>query len=152
MKDRILAFLQNENKSYAQFAEEIGVQPSGISHILSGRNNPSLDFVIKMLHRYPSLSADWLLFGKGPMYRYVSQPTLFDSDTSSGSPENEVLIQDQEFLKDDDRQSTAENLNRADDYTEPRSPDRVPDESGDRKIERIVMFFRDKTFTEYKPS
>ena len=53
MKDRIQAFLQSENKSYAQFAEEIGVQPSGISHILSGRNNPSLDFVIKMLHRYP---------------------------------------------------------------------------------------------------
>ena len=49
MKERILAFLQSENKSTAQFAEEIGVQPSGISHILSGRNNPSLDFVIKML-------------------------------------------------------------------------------------------------------
>lgn len=80
MKDRIQAFLQNENKSYAQFADEIGVQASGISHILSGRNNPSLDFVIKMLHRYSSLSAEWLLFGRGPMYNTVSQPTLFGDD------------------------------------------------------------------------
>ena len=94
MKDRIQAFLQNENKSYAQFADEIGVQPSGISHILSGRNNPSLDFVIKMLHRYPSLSADWLLFGRGSMYKVVSQPTLFDVDMQKDQPaENEVFAE-----------------------------------------------------------
>ncbi|NLA48821.1 MAG: helix-turn-helix transcriptional regulator, partial [Bacteroidales bacterium] len=42
MKERILEFLKSENKTSAQFAEEIGVQPSGISHILSGRNKPSL--------------------------------------------------------------------------------------------------------------
>ena len=64
MKERILEFLKVENKSSAQFADEIGVQPSGISHIISGRNNPSLDFVIKMLNKYPALSADWLIFGK----------------------------------------------------------------------------------------
>ena len=53
MKERLLEFLKAENKSSAQLAEEIGVQPSGISHILSGRNNPSLDFVLKMLEKYP---------------------------------------------------------------------------------------------------
>ena len=55
MKERIIEFLKAENKSSAQFAEEIGVQPSGISHILSGRNKPSLDFVIKMLEKYKFL-------------------------------------------------------------------------------------------------
>ena len=65
MKERILEFLKAENKSSAQLADEIGVQPSGISHILSGRNNPSLDFVIKMLDKYRFLSTEWLLFGKG---------------------------------------------------------------------------------------
>ncbi len=69
MKDRILQFLKSENKSSAQLAEEIGVQPSGISHILSGRNKPSLDFVMKMLEKYKFLSTEWLLFGKGNMYR-----------------------------------------------------------------------------------
>jgi plasmid maintenance system antidote protein VapI len=67
MKERILEFLRIENRSSAQFAEEIGVQPSSISHIISGRNNPSLDFVIKMLTKYPDISSDWLLFGKGQM-------------------------------------------------------------------------------------
>lgn len=55
MKERILEFLKTENKSSAKLAEEIGVQPSSISHILSGRNNPSLDFVLKMLEKYQFL-------------------------------------------------------------------------------------------------
>ena len=63
MKERLLEFLKNENKSSAQLADEIGVQASGISHILSGRNNPSLDFVLKMLEKYSFLSTEWLLFG-----------------------------------------------------------------------------------------
>jgi transcriptional regulator with XRE-family HTH domain len=151
MKDRILAFLQNENKSYAQFADEIGVQPSGISHILSGRNNPSLDFVIKMLHRYPSLSADWLLFGKGPMYRYISQPTLFDDAAPAPGTEDEVSIQDQEFLMDNDR-SVTENSDQRHEKTQPAMPEGAVHDSGGRLIERIVMFYTDKTFTEYKPS
>ena len=68
IKDRIIEFLKSENKSSAHFAQEIGVQPSAISHIISGRNKPSLDFVMKMVNTYPFLSADWLLFGKGSMY------------------------------------------------------------------------------------
>ncbi len=151
MKDRILAFLQNENKSYAQFAEEIGVQPSGISHILSGRNNPSLDFVIKMLHRYPSLSADWLLFGKGPMYRYLSQPTLFDTDEPTASVENAAPSQDHEFT-DDKNMSMPENFLKQQDYNEQEWPGGAPRDSVGRKAERIVMFYSDKTFTEYIPS
>lgn len=78
MKDRIIEFLKAENKSSAQFAAEIGVQPSGISHILSGRNNPSLDFVIRMLEKYRYLSLEWLLFGRGKMYKENKMPTLFD--------------------------------------------------------------------------
>ena len=85
MKDRIIRFLSSENKTSAQFADEIGVQPSGVSHILSGRNNPSLDFVLKMLKRYSYLSPEWLLFGKEPMFRSVAQPTLFDNMYGSTS-------------------------------------------------------------------
>ena len=80
MKERLLEFLKNENKSSAQLAEEIGVQASGISHILSGRNNPSLDFVLKMLEKYQFISTDWLLFGKGSMYKEPKMQNLFDYD------------------------------------------------------------------------
>lgn len=77
MKERILEFLRRENKTSAQFAEEINVQPSGISHILSGRNKPSLDFILKMLEKYPFLSVEWLLFGKGSMYKESGMEDLF---------------------------------------------------------------------------
>lgn len=83
MKDRIIEFLKAENKSSAQFAAEIGVQPSGISHILSGRNNPSLDFIIKMLEKYKYLSTEWLLFGKGKMYKDKQVLTLFDDPVTN---------------------------------------------------------------------
>ena len=147
MKERILAFLQSENKSYAQFAEEIGVQPSGISHILSGRNNPSLDFVVKMLHKYTALSAEWLLFGRGAMYKYASQPTLFDSEPQitvsddqsfSEAPEQEIGP-----LRSPEGQGRASGI----ELKEVIDPERM-----EKRLTRVLMFYSDKTFTEYSPS
>ena len=69
MKDRLLKFLNKEQLSSARFAEVIGVQPSSISHILSGRNNPGFDFIHKILTNYPSINAEWLITGKGAMLK-----------------------------------------------------------------------------------
>ena len=69
MIDRINLILKAKNITAKQFAEEIGVQPSGMSHILSGRNNPSLEFVMKVVRRYPEIDINWLLMGKGEMYK-----------------------------------------------------------------------------------
>ena len=52
-------------ESASSFAEKIGVQRSSISHILSGRNKPSLDFIMKVLSSYPDVELYWLLNGKG---------------------------------------------------------------------------------------
>lgn len=65
--EKINLILKAKNISARQFAEEIGVQPSGMSHILSGRNNPSLDFVMKVVRRYPEIDIKWLMFGQGEM-------------------------------------------------------------------------------------
>ena len=65
-----------------QFAAEIGVQNSTLSHILNNRNNPSLDVLKKILSRFPDISTDWLILGQGSMLRQEKQskePTLFDS-------------------------------------------------------------------------
>lgn len=171
MKDRIQTFLQSENKSYAQFAEEIGVQPSGISHILSGRNNPSLDFVIKMLHRYPSLSHEWLLFGRGPMYRQVSQPSLFNDEipadltsrysgvdvvenveSGSGAVVADVSRRDSDGYLRTGRTGTPDShgSHRATDLDD--HPGRDEPDTGARRLTRIVLFYSDKTFTEYTSS
>ncbi|MCQ2295629.1 MAG: helix-turn-helix domain-containing protein [Bacteroidales bacterium] len=75
MVNRINLLLQAKNITARQFAEEIGIQPSGMSHILSGRNNPSLDFVMKVMKRWPEVNINWLMFGNGEMFTNIP-PTI----------------------------------------------------------------------------
>lgn len=82
MVERINLLLKAKNITARQFAEEIGIQPSGMSHILSGRNNPSLDFVMKVVKRWPEININWLMFGKGEMYVGLpsSAPTVSQAE------------------------------------------------------------------------
>jgi transcriptional regulator with XRE-family HTH domain len=143
MKERILEFLKAENKSSAQFAEEIGVQPSGISHIISGRNKPSLDFIIKMLNKYPALSTDWLIFGKGQMYRETQLHDLFNiranGDTKSLNQLPENKSEDNTRLQNSRIVEESGGLNERNAL------------SGSVKTKRIICFFNDDTFKEYFP-
>lgn len=81
MKDRIAHIIRAKNLTAAEFAVRLGIQPSNVSHLLSGRNNPSLDFVKKLKETFPEYNLDWLIFGSGPMT--VSEaflpPTPLDS-------------------------------------------------------------------------
>ena len=77
MNKRIELILKTKNISASKFADEIGVQRSSISHILSGRNNPSLDFIQKILKRFPDINSSWILTGSGTMY---NSPNLFSSE------------------------------------------------------------------------
>ena len=137
MKERLLEFLRSENKSSAQLAEEIGVQPSGISHIISGRNNPSLDFVIKMLERYPYLSTEWLLFGKGLMYKDQHYGTLFDIPET-----NNTILKSSENAKSAAADTNQENSGTGD-------PDRREINTNSQTVNKIVFFFDDGSFEEY---
>ena len=74
MKDRLNLFLTMEGISASEFAKEMGIQRSGISHLLAGRNKPSYEFISTMLSHYPKLNAEWLLLGIGNPYK--------DSDNS----------------------------------------------------------------------
>ncbi|MFO7613331.1 MAG: helix-turn-helix transcriptional regulator [Bacteroidales bacterium] len=69
MKDRIRKILELKNESASDFAEKLGVQRSSVSHIMSGRNNPGLEFLQKILTSYPDINPDWLLLGKGEIFR-----------------------------------------------------------------------------------
>lgn len=69
MKDRLLKIIKQFNLTSTRFADELGVQRSGISHILSGRNQPSYDFIVKLMKRYPEINPDWLIIGNGTMFR-----------------------------------------------------------------------------------
>ena len=68
-------------ESASSFAEKIGVQRSSISHILSGRNKPSLDFILKILSSFPEVELYWLLNGKGE-FPSSSHPVDLKPETS----------------------------------------------------------------------
>ena len=82
MVDRINLILKAKNLTSRQFAEEIGIQPSGMSHILSGRNRPSLDFVMKVINRYPEIDIKWLTLGEGEMYASPYSMPISDAPLS----------------------------------------------------------------------
>jgi transcriptional regulator with XRE-family HTH domain len=144
IKDRILEFLKAENKSSAHFAQEIGVQPSAISHIISGRNKPSLDFVMKMIGKYPFLSSEWLLFGKGSMYPDKYQNGLFSAGTASDNRDNDVLS----AVKQHD---TFTMESAGSEKTGDKTPVSAKTLKNKKKAARIVVFYDDDTFTEHFP-
>ena len=68
MENRIQKIIDQQGISLNAFAQEIGVNRSTVSHILTGRNKPSVEVLQKILKRFPELSTDWLLLGSGSMY------------------------------------------------------------------------------------
>jgi transcriptional regulator with XRE-family HTH domain len=143
MKERLLEFLKNENKSSAQLAEEIGVQASGISHILSGRNNPSLDFVLKMLEKYQFLSTDWLLFGKGTMYKEARMQNLFDYDPDIKTESKVIQIKSDinQHEVESSKDVKSKTLTDSSVYSDKTSPEVI----------KIVWFYENNSFKEFTP-
>lgn len=69
MNSRLQQFLELENLTPARLADILGVQRSGLSHILSGRNKPGFEFITKLLTRFPHINSEWLILGKGKPYK-----------------------------------------------------------------------------------
>ncbi|HPT13620.1 MAG TPA: helix-turn-helix transcriptional regulator [Bacteroidales bacterium] len=180
MKDRVLLLIKSKNFTAAQFADEIGVQKSGVSHILSGRNNPSLDFIQKILTRFPDISTDWLLFGKGPMMINdipatfnlppvsvpSGQPRQFADLFSQELPVIEVpekIAADNEELIHPANKSMPEAVTESVEeiYAKSAEANKLPGlpgnkglsekPSANKTIQKIIVMYDDKTFAEFLP-
>lgn len=81
MNRRLQQFLEAENITQSLFADTLGVTRASISHILSGRNRPGFDFLESIALHYPEISLEWLLTGRGKMYREAAKPALEASET-----------------------------------------------------------------------
>src|SRR5690554_7842734 len=84
MKNRLQKIITAEGLTPTQFAELIGMQRSSISHILSGRNNPSFDMLQNILAKFTKINPNWLIMGKGDMYQKVIQADLFSESENEG--------------------------------------------------------------------
>ena len=86
MNQRLEQFLAAENITQAAFADKIKVARASVSHILSGRNKPGYDFFASLIRNYPSLNIEWLITGKGKMYKASVRDQV--SDTADIAREN----------------------------------------------------------------
>ena len=155
MNDRILLILKYKNISAAKLADDIDVQRSSISHILSERNKPSLEFIQKILKKYPEISPEWLISGKGPM---LKNPELFaENPLTVAVPPNEEKIPDNfqpqviqvpEVLIEMPEKETVVKKEPAHEHKE-ANKEKAPGKT--RSIEKIVVFYTDNTFKEYFP-
>lgn len=121
--DRIKMVMKMNQLNAASFTDRIGVQRSNVSHVLTGRNKPSLDFVEKMLLQFPKVNASWLISGQ------IQQTELIHSsmeDRKKNTNVNKSIVTDVDNI-----------LKR---------------KIVDKRILKMITFYDDFTFDEYRPS
>ncbi|PID94957.1 MAG: hypothetical protein CSA95_01815 [Bacteroidetes bacterium] len=133
---RIRKIMQENEVNASQLSEMIGIQRSTLSHILSGRNMPSLDVVIKLLKAFPEISAEWLLLGtESGVYKSKQKGAVDKIDRSLPD-----LFREEATVSDGDTKESA-----------------PPKETTNHKknkptVEQVMLLFSDGTFTYYTPS
>jgi transcriptional regulator with XRE-family HTH domain len=152
MEERLVQLLKSEGINPTRFAERIGVQRSSISHILSGRNKPSYDFIIKILDSFPAVNPDWLLRGKGLMYKndVPVQPGLFDNLKPASSITKEPQVESTYGRTMDSEDAAIYSLD-PDRKTIPEELPKPGRKVHGKKIDKVVIFYSDRTFSDYLP-
>lgn len=133
MNNRLKQFLAAENISQAQFAETINVVRASVSHVLAGRNNPGYDFIKSIMDNYPTLNIEWLMLGKGKMYKdkVIQESTLF-------ALEEEIIPE-----------AIQEPVVKIESSPEIETIDNQPQQIvKQRNISKIIVFFDDGTYQE----
>ena len=135
---RLHKIMDEYDLNATSFADEIDVGRSSISHILSGRNKPSLEFVMKVIDAFPEVELYWLLNGKGsfPKKNVQQTPPL------SSTPQAE-----QSYTLDFEQASTKPQVQH--EMNPKAANDALPKQ--DESIERIVIFYKDGTFKSFHP-
>lgn len=142
LNNKIKQILVDKSISPSHFADEIGVQRSSISHILAGRNKPSLDIVQKIIRRYPDLGMDWILEDDHPIGPPISlklSESGVETDNSTTRIKGRSALDSHtEKIKPDAPIQSNPEANRVVDFEE-------------KAIERILIFYADGTFRQYRP-
>ncbi|MFI0426902.1 MAG: helix-turn-helix domain-containing protein [Flavobacterium sp.] len=144
---RLEIILDYYNLSASAFADKINVQRSSLSHLLSGRNKPSLDFIIKVIEVFPEVDLYWILNGKGTFPK--SDDKITNIETTNNPVVEEPIIQNE--LETPDLFSAVPNKNFEKNVQHTDSDYKITPPSSTNNIERIVIFYQDGTFKNYIP-
>ena len=138
---RLEIILDYYNLSASAFADKINVQRSSLSHLLSGRNKPSLDFIIKVIEVFPEVDLYWILNGKGTFPKS-------EKNFSIQSTKQEVTSDE---INTPDLFSTDQTNSKQPFITNEIEKKLISLSNNDVKtIERIVIFYTDGSFKNYQ--
>ncbi len=150
MTDRIRKLMEYYHMSPSEFAEKVGAQRSAVSHILSGRNKPGLDFLQKILNAFPEVSADWFILGRGkmilssgdefPVTNVQDQPSeLIEKAPSKIQKQKEEAIISHKPESDIESPDLTKTKHR--ELSHGKSP-----------VVKIILLHADNSFSEYYPA
>ena len=152
VNDKIKQILIDKSLSPSVFADEIGVQRSSISHILSGRNRPSFDIIQKVIRRFPDLGYDWIMEEDSQENHYTAKQTMpirsVRETSQPGSLRTNSAANQQRTQSANSTIPTTSETGMAAISSE--SP--VAVSSAEKTVERILIFYKDGTFREYTPA
>ena len=161
MKERIKKIMESENMTPARFADSLQIGRAVISHILNGRNNPSLDVITRILTQMPDIDSQWLLTGSGNMYKSEISNHSSDSDIKNQNSLPDLFSQlSQENENSVYSTKDSENLkyrkeNIVDTYQkEPQSAINeriIYKEAPSKKVKQIIIYYTDNTFEAFTP-
>ncbi len=147
---RLELLLDYYSLNASSFADKIGVQRSSLSHLLSGRNKPSLDFILKILEVFPDVDLYWIINGKGnfPKNSDENRSGIIAEKTISAPtpiPQNHVANNLFSPTEIPIIKNTVENIN-------PVLNENITISTNSNEIVKIVIFYKNGTFKDYKPS
>ena len=141
LNEKIKQILVDKNISPSHFADEIGIQRSSISHIIAGRNKPSLDIVQKIIRRFPDLGINWILEDEDlPESISEIKPFKADNYTLFNGQKSGISSHSESRRSNGSNQTPSHENLRGDKYPAPE----------EKKVERILIFYSDGTFQEFK--
>ncbi len=136
--NRLKFMLDYLDISASFFADKIGVQRSSLSHLLSGRNKPSLDLILKINETYPEFNLEWLLKGENNFLNQKKTPTL---------PLGENFKKQTIALQTDNENSC--NISNSSSPIIDNTPVKLQELNNNSEIENIVVFYKNGTFKKY---
>jgi len=152
MLSRIKQIIEKEKLSSTQFATEIGVQRSALSHVLSGRNKPSLDFMMKIKNRYPEINLDWLMLGKGKMIGATGIKEAIKSQVIKKEEYKETPKEAHFRVKQDEIDEIIEERKIKVDKTEKQAVETETLGKEDPGLpKKIILLYPDDTYETYNP-
>ena len=146
MNTRLKQFLAAENISQSQFADTINVVRASVSHVLSGRNKPGYDFITAIITAYPHLNIEWLMLGRGKMYKSTTAVVETPSQPAAQNIEDNLPLlfeYDEDIVEAETVTPPAPTISSMNTFI-----NTAQSAVKQRKVTKILVFFDDDTFQE----